>query len=176
MSGSFPFTPAHVAGLPSHIGAAVRESVLKQICAGRGRVLQGITGFNRPRINPVRTISAATTPPGSGNWREPVECGGPSHALRAPAAFPIQRRDMCRSGVCNLVGCTKAIRSLLSFLRALVHDANQSASRFFHGLVIPPVHALSFVPIDHANKKAWRRQHETHGNSAFGAIGVKNNV
>lgn len=47
-----------------------RETVLDQTRAGRGRVLQHITGFNRPNaLNPVRTPSAvshALTPLGGG--------------------------------------------------------------------------------------------------------------
>lgn len=54
-----------------------------------------------------------------------------------------------------------------SFLRALVHDANQTASCIFHRLFLAPV--LSSVPVFHAHKKAWRGQHGVQRKSASGA-------
>lgn len=54
--------PAHVAGLSSHTRAVIVKAFWNKSALGRGRVLQDITGFNRPRTNPVRIQSVAVLP------------------------------------------------------------------------------------------------------------------
>jgi hypothetical protein len=69
--------------------------------------------------------------------------------------------------ICKLVPVYPKASGCLSFLRALVHDANQSASCVTKSLKVSKV--LSCVSTSHAHKKAWRRSHVAHEKSVKGA-------
>lgn len=98
--------------------------------------------------------------------REP-EHGGPSHVRLAPA-FLQGDAGTCGLGSVILAGAKSTTGKCFS-LRALVHDANQSASRVFQAFSLTPVQDLSFVPIAHADTRAWSRKHDEQRNSASGA-------
>lgn len=100
---------------------------------------------------------------GSGK-REPVECGGPIHALRAPV-FLLRHAGTVARRICDFCRRLKVPGNLSPF--PFVHDANQSANGIFSWFVFPPI--LSRLPSLHAQTKAWRRQHDVQKNSASGA-------
>lgn len=85
---------------------------------------------------------------GSGK-REPVECGGPIHALRAPAVFPTLR-DMW-SGFLNLTGYL----SRWSF-RSCVQDCSQAPHGFFRSFKFSPA-SLSSVAHEGNNGRRKRQ-------------------
>lgn len=147
MTQSF-LSPAHVAGLSSHTRAAVREIAMEQICAGRGRVLQGITGFNRPRINPVRTTSVATFLPGNGRLLTArIERTQTQRALLAVSFFSLSGGH--RRLISNLFRRLQAAGSPL--LRSLVHDANQPTCGFFHRFQFAPIRLPSLLSAHESN-------------------------
>ena len=90
----------------------------------------------------LRSVAALPSP-GNGR-REPVECGGPTHALRAPAfllrhAGTIARRIFDFSRRLKVPGNL----SLLPF----VDHSREPSNGIFNALVIPPV--LSSAPLLH---------------------------
>jgi hypothetical protein len=82
-------------------------------------------------------------------------------------------------GPCGLLiriwaGSKSTAGKCFSLCVAFIDHCREPFDRIAYGLSFPPV--LSFVPINHAHKKAWSWTHDEHGNSANRAIGVKSNV
>jgi hypothetical protein len=102
----------------------------------RARATIGSLEFSRAPASHYQ--SAAITPSMvGGRWGRTVERGGPSQALRF---VPVFSSDAGQRRLIRIWAGTKSTASkCFSSLRALVHDANQTASRVFHRFLFSPV-------------------------------------
>lgn len=134
-----------------------REPAAIRTCARlRWRAHSDINPGSQQARNPASHQSAAAIlPVGIGRLREPVECGGPSHALRAPAFLQQGTR-----WILNLFR-PQAAGKLFSFRVALVNGSakptNGVSNRFF------------FSP----NYLSWLAAHVVNSSNGVGACPTK---
>lgn len=100
-----------------------REPAAIRTCARlRWRAHSDITPGSQQARNPASHQSvAAILPVGIGRLREPVECGGPSHALRAPAFLQQGTR-----WISNFCRPKPTAGKCFSFLRSRVQACKQA--------------------------------------------------
>lgn len=142
-----------------------RSTLVKDASGARARGILGSDFFDHiiriyREIRASNQSTTVTTPrggviaaylPRQRRLREPVEHGGPSHVLRAPA-FLQGNAGTSGLGFLNLFRRLQAAGSLL--LRAIVKDPQQSDGRFFVSLVFPEV-LSSFRAAHGRNHAAW---------------------
>lgn len=149
-------TPAHVAEpLPTHGKLVIVKAFLEQICAGRGRVLQGITGSLRAQSNPVRIQSVALSSRDGRLAARTFERSGPNTV-----------------GARALAAIFQQLRWILNFSRRLKVPGNLSCFPLVNGSAKPTngvALALKFSPIPFVAAAA----HVVNSSNGVGACPTK---
>lgn len=152
---SFLTTRAHVPGFFLNLSLD-REPAFIRTCARRW-LAHGST--TNTRTQPAtQSVAAKLLPVGNGRLREPVEHGGPSQMLRAPAFLPIKRRDICRSGILKFSRTILAAGKPSFFPR--INLCQEPPRGLFYRFVFTPVLCLLSLHADQLSmeQSVWRAE------------------